>query len=131
MDNRLFYCYKITNTVNSKVYIGITTDVRKRFVQHKLESNKNNNPLYKSIRKYGFDKFNVSVIDTKETWTDICIVEISIIKKLNAMDRQCGYNLSSGGEGAYGAVRSEETKAKLRLAWKRRKGLLLKSRILF
>ena len=50
-----------------------------------MESNKNNNPLYKSIRKYGFDKFNVSVIDTKETWTDICIVEISIIKKLNAM----------------------------------------------
>ena len=113
MDNRLFYCYKITNTVNSKVYIGITTDVRKRFVQHKWESNKNNNPLYKSIRKYGFDKFNVSVIDTKETWTDICIVEISIIKKLNAMDRQYGYNLSAGGEGAYGAVRSKETRLRL------------------
>ena len=119
MDNRLFYCYKITNTVNSKVYIGITTDIARRLRQHKCDAKKNNNPLYKSIRKYGFDKFNISVIDTKETWADICIVEISIIKKLNAMDRQCGYNLSSGGEGAYGAVRSEETKAKLRAITKK------------
>ena len=31
----------------------------------------------------------------------------------------------------YGKKHSEETKAKLRLAWKRRKGLLLISRILF
>ena len=119
MDSKTFYCYKITNTINSKVYIGITTDIARRLRQHKCDAKKKNSPLYKSIRKYGFDKFNISVVNKKETWADICIVEMSIIKKLNAMDRQYGYNLSAGGEGAYGAVRSEETKAKLRAITKK------------
>tara|TARA_Y100000004_G_C8810670_1_gene367533 strand:- start:43 stop:699 length:657 start_codon:yes stop_codon:yes gene_type:complete len=119
MDNKTFYCYKITNTINSKVYIGITTDIARRLRQHKCDAKKKNRPLYNSIRKYGFDKFNISVVDKKETWADICIVEMSIIKKLNAMERQYGYNLSAGGEGAYGVVRSEETKAKLRAITKK------------
>ena len=122
----MYYCYKIMNKINKKNYIGITSNINRRIRQHRHEAKINKNPLYQSIRKYGFDNFNIIIVDCKETWKDICVIEINTIKQLKAKNRQYGYNLSSGGEGAYGAVRSEKTKAKLRAITK--KQMTLKAR---
>ena len=61
------YIYKITNTVNNKVYIGQTVKtVQKRFTQHKNNSNK---PyfaqivLYKAFNKYGIENFSCETIE--------------------------------------------------------------------
>ena len=55
------YIYKITNTLNGKVYIGQTIKtVQKRFTQHKNNSNKeyfSQIVLYKAFKKYGIENF--------------------------------------------------------------------------
>lgn len=55
------YIYKITNTLNDKVYIGQTIKtVEKRFTQHKNNSNKeyfSQIVLYKAFNKYGIENF--------------------------------------------------------------------------
>lgn len=55
------YIYKITNTLNDKIYIGQTIKtVQKRFTQHKNNSNKeyfSQIVLYKAFNKYGIENF--------------------------------------------------------------------------
>ena len=120
----MFYCYKITNQVNNKLYIGITKNFEQRRRQHVNVSTNTTDPqynhrLYASIRKYGIDLFTFAVIKTMDTWNKIAEYEIYLIDKLDTMNEEIGYNLSKGGEGAYGVVRSEETKTKLRAITKK------------
>ena len=56
--------YKITNTINNKLYIGQTVDFNHRIRSHEETGfNKNaesyNNPLYRAIRKYGINNFEI------------------------------------------------------------------------
>lgn len=58
--------YKITNSVNKKVYIGSSSCLRMRKNQHSRELRKNihtNKKLQNSVNKYGFDNFVFSVIE--------------------------------------------------------------------
>ena len=61
------YIYKITNTINNKVYIGQTTKtIEKRFTQHKNNSNKeyfSQIVLYKAFNKYGIENFKCEEIE--------------------------------------------------------------------
>lgn len=61
------YIYKITNTINNKVYIGQTIKtVSKRFNQHKNNSNKeyfSQIVLYKAFNKYGIENFKCEEIE--------------------------------------------------------------------
>lgn len=62
--------YKITNTVNKKVYIGQTKDgFQRRYWLHKwqLNSEKHDNPhLQKSWNKYGAESFKFSIVEVSE-----------------------------------------------------------------
>ena len=58
--------YKIQNKVNSKVYVGSTKNIQKRWNNHKseLRNNKHSNAhLQSSFNKYGIDNFKFSVIE--------------------------------------------------------------------
>ena len=60
--------YKITNTVNNKVYIGQSTNIEKRFGEHKRNAfNPKTHtyyyPLYCAIRKYCIDNFAFEVLE--------------------------------------------------------------------
>lgn len=61
--------YCITNTINSKKYIGQSIDIKKRWAKHKSSAfNKNdlkkyNYPLYKAIRKYGLENFKFEILE--------------------------------------------------------------------
>ena len=61
------YIYKITNTLNGKIYIGQTVkSVQKRFTQHKNNANKpyfSQIVLYKAINKYGFENFQCETLE--------------------------------------------------------------------
>ena len=61
------YIYKITNTINGKMYIGKTEQtIEKRFQQHCSDSQRdgiNNRPLYKAMRKYGVEFFSIEEIE--------------------------------------------------------------------
>ena len=120
----IFYCYTITNQQNNKVYVGITKHYKLRKRQHRNASIRKKNPqyysrLYCSIRKYGFEIFKWEIVKATTSYKEICKYEINLIDKLDSMNENYGYNLSKGGSGAYGSVRSEETKAKLRAITKK------------
>jgi group I intron endonuclease len=61
--------YKITNNVNSKLYIGSTVrTLNKRFSDHKCGARKQyfKFPLYEEIRKIGQDNFKIELIENYE-----------------------------------------------------------------
>lgn len=92
------FIYKITNKTNGKIYIGKTEEtVEKRFKQHLSESNRNrckDRPLYKAIKKYGKENFEVSLVEETQ---DADIREIFWINFYNSYSN--GYNATKGGDG--------------------------------
>ena len=107
--------YKITNKINNKIYIGMTTkDIEVRWKQHlKVSKNKNNKNyrlIHKAILKYGIENF----IFEKLYETDVINLEhlkeleIKYIKEYNSFES--GYNLTKGGDGTYGYKLSQERK---------------------
>lgn len=107
--------YKITNKINNKIYIGMTTkDIEVRWKQHlkvsKNKNNKNHRLIHKAILKYGIENF----IFEKLYETDVINLEhlkeleIKYIKEYNSFES--GYNLTKGGDGTYGYKLSQERK---------------------
>jgi len=58
--------YMIRHKESGKKYIGRSTDVRNRWDLHKrhAEQRKNNSPLHRAMRKYGYDAFEWKVLFT-------------------------------------------------------------------
>lgn len=101
------YVYKLTNTINNKVYIGITQSIEKRRIQH--FRCKKNHPLYNAIQKYGKDNFIFEVIDTADNRKVLCELERYYIRLYNSNDRKYGYNITSGGEDNIGTANPRAT----------------------
>lgn len=95
----MFYIYKITNKVNGKVYIGLTTEtVEKRWLNHVRASKKCERHLYKSMRKYGVENFKIEVIDETDDFEYLGELERKYIAQYNSTDQTIGYNNTCGGE---------------------------------
>jgi len=108
------YCeiYKITNTVNNKIYIGQAVShilnhkkyrpygMEKRFACHISEafSNKKNQCHYlnNSIRKYGQDKFKLELLRVCDIDNANNIENEEILKNNSLFP--VGYNLNTGGK---------------------------------
>lgn len=93
--------YKITNSVNDKVYIGKSTrPIIDRFKRHINDAYKNPESAYhlqRAIRKYGSDKFSIVQIDSANTRSELNEKEKYWISYYNSIVD--GYNEASGGEG--------------------------------
>lgn len=105
----MIYIYKITNTVNSNIYIGQTVNISKRWSDHK--SSKKNHPLYNAMKKYGVENFKFEVLCEMEDQEEVNNLEINLIYKFDSTNREKGYNLDLGGNGA--GKHSDETKLKI------------------
>ncbi|MGL4997506.1 MAG: GIY-YIG nuclease family protein [Cetobacterium sp.] len=99
--------YKITNSVNQKVYIGNTTQtIERRFKQHISDSKKercNKRPLYHAMNKYGIDKFTIIEIGKFENSKEI---EMKHILEYDSYKN--GYNATLGGDGKSYVVESDD-----------------------
>lgn len=85
--------YKITNWANGKVYIGQSIrDSEQRFHRHIKDamSGRLDTHFARAIRKYGPDKFTVTVIDTAETQEELNQKEQYWIRHYDSV--HCGYN---------------------------------------
>lgn len=100
------YIYKITNSINNKLYIGQTiTTIQERWSNHKSDARTNHNHtvLYRSMNKYGIENFNIIEIckvfnvDKTELKNILNSLEIYYIKLYNSTNRYFGYNITSGG----------------------------------
>jgi group I intron endonuclease len=109
------YIYKITNTINKKAYIGVTTEINpnRRWSNHKSHNRQGNGCpfLMKAFKKYGEEsfKFEVLIICFDE---DVFRFEEDYIKKYNSLSPN-GYNVATGGktnQSFLGKTHSEETR---------------------
>ena len=86
--------YSITNTKNSKIYIGSTNNFKRRKRQHfrDLKQNKHDNPhLQASYNKYGKEFFKFDIVEYVENLIER---ELFYIEKYNSVNNNYGYNIN-------------------------------------
>ena len=94
--------YKITNIVNNKSYIGISTDIEDRWCQHKSQYNwqrEKNKTLYQAFQKHGLENFTFEVLEECKI-TELSEKEKYYVNKYDTYHN--GYNETAGGEDFHG-----------------------------
>lgn len=108
-ENESFVIYRITNTINNKIYVGQTTKpVKSRWKRHSIKSTKSGSAINLAIKKYGVENFKFEVIDLCEDLDQMNHKECFWISFYNSISPN-GYNLDSGGKNK---IPSETTRAK-------------------
>lgn len=89
--------YKITNTINNKVYIGQSSNIEERWKKHRYAND--DFTIHKAIRKYGIENFTFSILEecSKEYLNDR---EVYWINYYNSLEE--GYNMIPGGSNGAG-----------------------------
>ena len=111
------YIYKIPFP-NGKIYIGLTkTSIEKRTREHKCYAKNEDYTfiVYKALRKYNMiETFELIVIDTADNQEELSEKEKAYIHFYNSYYvNRYGYNMTLGGEGTFGWVRTEEYRAEV------------------
>lgn len=97
----MHYIYKITNTLNGKVYIG-QSNSKRRWSQHQYFAK---NPeqtkqyIHRAMAKYGVENFIFEEIASCLTQEDTDETESLLIKQYDSRNKNYGYNLAPGGNG--------------------------------
>lgn len=92
--------YKITNKTNGRCYIGQSTHIEKRWKDHyyahqNVADEGYDYPLYKAMRKYGYDNFTFEVLEECD-FAALNEREMFYIKHFNSFND--GYNQTLGGD---------------------------------
>jgi hypothetical protein len=96
--------YKISFKTTDKCYIGITSKTAEiRFKEHCNAKSL----ISKAIKKYGAESTILTVIGECNDWELLCLSEIEAIEKYNTKNPN-GYNLTDGGDGVLGLMKTEE-----------------------
>ena len=93
--------YKITCTNNSKIYIGSSNDISRRWMEHKsnLKHNRHCNPhLQNCWNKYGKASFQFDIIEEVDIDT-LIVKEQYWLDTTKSYDHQIGLNISNKAEG--------------------------------
>jgi len=94
----MYYVYKITNSINDKVYVGRTIrSIEQRYKEH-LQSLENGDTrhLYSAMRKYGANNFKIELIEECSTLDEMIEKEVYYCELLEAYTK--GYNMTTAGE---------------------------------
>lgn len=90
--------YKVTNKINNKVYIGLTTTtLHQRRLEH--ERSKDQTHFHRAIKKYGKENFIWEILEECNDKEKLCELEKQYIKKYDSIKQ--GYNCTTGGETGY------------------------------
>ena len=111
--SKLRLIYQFTSP-SGKSYIGQTNNLSRRINSHKHTSRCS--AFSDAIKKYGFDKFTLTIIKDNLTIDEANYWEALYIKELNTVSPN-GYNLRTGGDNS---LVSEETRKKMSVAFKGR-----------
>ncbi len=120
METKAYVVYIARNTVNGKCYIGVTgagLDVRRANHLNHARLGKGGCRVFNAaLRKYGADAFEWSVIGTLKDRAEAVACEIRMIE-----EHRPAYNISIGGYGLNGLVRTPEWQEKIAKALRGRK----------
>lgn len=95
--------YKITNAVNGKIYVGLTTkSIEARFRSHIHDSIYNKKPtaILRAIRKYGKENFSIEELQKYTSLEELGKGEYWWIRNLKTLSPS-GYNLKDGGHSGW------------------------------
>jgi group I intron endonuclease len=96
----MWYIYCVTNIINNKSYVGLSSNVEERWKNHVRDSLKKDGARYfafqAAINKYGKDSFTWDVLESHSTLEEANQAEDFYISYFNTIAPN-GYNLSSGG----------------------------------
>jgi len=113
------FIYAIKNKINGKKYIGQTTrPLYKRIYEYKAAFNHSkfyNEYLLSSFKKYGWDNFEFSVIDTATNIIELNEKEIKYIRDYNSNNKEFGYNIEIGGRNSIPDMETLEKMSKSHL----------------
>ena len=110
MENKGWLVYIHINSLNNKVYVGITHHVENPNLRWKGGAGyRRNSIIYKAVLKYGWDNFR-HIIFCRTNKATACLLERSLIQYYKS--KGISYNIGLGGEGSESF--SEETRNKLR-----------------
>jgi group I intron endonuclease len=89
--------YLLTNTVNSKVYIGQTWLTLNKRMGKNGTNYKNSIYLYSAIQKYGSDKFQYEILAQCSDQKTADYLEDYYINQYDSRNHDIGYNIKEGG----------------------------------
>lgn len=94
-----YLVYKISNTVNDRLYVGLTTNgLEKRWREHRCAANTNvDKPLYRAMRLHGVENFKIELVYEATSAEDMRQAELRYIAELKAHAKDGGYNLTDHG----------------------------------
>lgn len=117
----MFTLYKITNSINDKVYIGQTKQaLNTRWVGHQSSANRDSlQAIHCAMRKYGIENFSIDAIAYAKNLEEANEMEKQLIISNNSLVTQNGYNIKEGGGRASYCIsipKTDEHKEKLQIA---------------
>jgi group I intron endonuclease len=107
----MHHLYKVINQINGKIYIGQTSNLSKRWNEHKFAV-KNNRPMqiiHHAFIKYGLDNFKFEHIASCQIQAEANEIETLLILQEDSFVPN-GYNSTLGGANA---PKTEEQKRKI------------------
>lgn len=111
MEERNYKVY-ILEFPNGKVYVGLTSgSVYRRWENG--NGYRGQAYLWNAICKYEWDNIIKDIYAIDLTEQEAKQIEMELIAYYDSTNRECGYNISTGGESAKGIKLSEETKRKI------------------
>ena len=112
LEEKKWCVYKHTNTINGKVYIGITCQTPEKRWKNGYGYTQNKY-FFNSIKKYGWNNFKHEIVKKNLSKLEACDIEKDLINKYKCIVPK-GYNLSTGGETpSTGCSRTEENKKRI------------------
>lgn len=104
MDKYVVYMH--TNKINNKKYIGISSNVNKRWAGK--GKNYYDQVFGLAIKKYGWDEFEHEILYENLSKEEACKKEQELIKKYRTTEKDYGYNRSDGGDsGSKGSFNAQ------------------------
>lgn len=92
--------YKLTNTLNGKIYIGKTKNFLRRMNEYKTrkvtDSRRYNYGIMREINSVGFENFKVNILDYAFSDEELAKLEKYHILKNDSINPEIGYNSRSG-----------------------------------
>jgi len=106
--------YKITSP-SGKIYIGQSSNIERRMVEHKYRSKSKNLKLYSSLRKYGIDNHKIEVLFLSKDKYEKDKMESIYIRYYDTINNGLNHiDIISGGCGFSGKKHSEENILKIK-----------------
>ena len=108
----MFQAYRISCLKTGRAYIGITSrSLRQRWNEHLYDARRMRAKpmaISRAISKHGAHQFIIEPLCSARSWSDICATESLLIDQHQTL-APAGYNISTGGDGPFGVLRTAES----------------------